>query len=80
MRCTKIGEYELAWPETCDIYLDDNLSVAFKPLPMSSPLKNRHDGPVVIPIRDLSLSQKIKINEQYSASSAYHLLGIFVVA
>jgi hypothetical protein len=55
------------------------MSISYKPLSEHSPLKRRHDNPIIIPIRDLACSQKIKICEYYSGVSAWHLLTVVVV-
>lgn len=69
----------MAWPQTCDIYLDDEISVSFKPLPENSPLKRRHDNHIIVPVRDLSCSEKIRIHEHYSGVTAWHLLTVSLV-
>lgn len=80
LRCVRIGgDYEITWPETCDIYLDDVVSVRYCPLPETSPLKRRHDHPIVVPIRDLSCSENIRILEQFSGVSAWHLITVSLV-
>lgn len=61
MRCVLIGEYELAWPPSCDICLDNEVSVTFRPLAHNSSLKRRQDAAVIVPVKELINSHQIKI-------------------